>query len=205
MVSLNPDDGYFSCQVVDDEIGLSARPRSQSWSREHRGRWWGGWVQPELLCSVSTLRTVLLLSRGSQGGAIVPGSYSMAEHYSWVSVTFTERHHFPGGSDSKESAPNAGDPGSIPGLGRSPGEGLGNQPTPLQFSCLENSIDRGAWQAVVHGVPIELDTTECLTLSLSTERHKYISWFPSQLSIFLTSFLHIPGPHKRTGCQIVNF
>ena len=46
---------------------------------------------------------------------------------------------------------------------------------PLQFSCLENSIDRGAWQAVVHGVPIELDTTECLTLSLSTERHKYIS------------------------------
>ena len=131
MVSLNPDDGYFSCQVVDDEIGLSARPRSQSWSREHRGRCWGGWVQPELLCSVSTLRTVLLLSRGSQGGAIVPGSYSMAEHYSWVSVTFTERHHFPGGSDSKESAPNAGDPGSVPGLGRSPGEGLGNQPTPV--------------------------------------------------------------------------
>ena len=44
---------------------------------------------------------------------------------------------------------NAGDLGSIPGLGRSPGEGKGY---PLQYSCLENSVDRGAWQAVVHGV-----------------------------------------------------
>ena len=50
---------------------------------------------------------------------------------------------FPGGSDSKESAHSAGDPGSIPGLGRSPGEGNGNS---LQYSCLENSSDRGTWQ-----------------------------------------------------------
>jgi len=56
---------------------------------------------------------------------------------------------FPGGSDSKESACNAGDPSSIPGLGRSPGERNGN---PLQYSCLENSMDRGAWQAIVHGL-----------------------------------------------------
>ena len=56
---------------------------------------------------------------------------------------------FPGGSDSKASAYNVGDPGSIPGLGRSPGEGTGN---PLQYSCLENSIDRGAWWATDHGV-----------------------------------------------------
>ena len=49
---------------------------------------------------------------------------------------------FPGGSDSKESAYNAGDPGSIPGSGRSSGEGNGN---PLQYSCLENPMDRGAW------------------------------------------------------------
>ena len=55
----------------------------------------------------------------------------------------------PGGSDSKASAHNAGDLGSIPGLGRSPGEGNGN---PLQYSCLENSIDGGAWWATVHGV-----------------------------------------------------
>ena len=56
---------------------------------------------------------------------------------------------FPGGSDGKESACNAWDLGLIPGLGRSPGEGHGN---PLQYSCLENSMDRGAWQATVHRV-----------------------------------------------------
>ena len=56
---------------------------------------------------------------------------------------------FPGGSDGKASACNAGDLGSIPGLGRSPGEGNGN---PLQYSCLENPTDGGAWLATVHGV-----------------------------------------------------
>ena len=55
----------------------------------------------------------------------------------------------PGGSEVKVSACNAGDPGSIPGLGRSPGEGNGN---PLQYSCLENPKDRGAWWATVYGV-----------------------------------------------------
>ena len=54
-----------------------------------------------------------------------------------------------GGSDSKESACNAGDLGLIPGSGRFPGEGNGN---PLQYSCLENPMDRGVWQATVHGV-----------------------------------------------------
>ena len=56
---------------------------------------------------------------------------------------------FSGGSDGKASAYNAGDPGSIPGLGRSPGEGNGN---PLQYSCLENPMDGGAWWATVHGI-----------------------------------------------------
>ena len=56
---------------------------------------------------------------------------------------------FLGDSDGKESACNAGDLGSIPGAGRSPGERNGN---PLQYSCLENSMDRGAWWAIVHGV-----------------------------------------------------
>ena len=51
------------------------------------------------------------------------------------------------GSDGKESARNEIDLGSIPGLGRSPGEGNGN---PLQYYCLENSMDRGAWWATVH-------------------------------------------------------
>ena len=56
---------------------------------------------------------------------------------------------FPGCSVVKNLPANTGDTGSIPGQGRSPGEGSGN---PLQYSCLENSIDRGAWQATVHGV-----------------------------------------------------
>ena len=56
---------------------------------------------------------------------------------------------FPGGSDGKESACIAGDLNLIPGLGRSPGEGNGY---PLQYSHLENSRDRAAWQATIHGV-----------------------------------------------------
>ena len=61
---------------------------------------------------------------------------------------------FPGSSDGKASAYNAGDLGSIPGSGRSPGEGNGN---PLQYACLENSMDGGAWEAIVHGGCKELD------------------------------------------------
>ena len=56
---------------------------------------------------------------------------------------------FPGGSAGKKFACKAGDPGSIPGLGRSPGRGHSN---PLQYSGLENSMERGAWWATVHGV-----------------------------------------------------
>ena len=68
---------------------------------------------------------------------------------------------FPGGSHNKESACNARNPGSIPGLGRSPGEG---NSYPLQYSCLKNSMNRGAWQATVHGVA-ESDMTEWLIVS----------------------------------------
>ena len=71
---------------------------------------------------------------------------------------------FPGGSDGKKSACNAGGLGLIPGLGRSPGGGHGN---PFQYSCLENGyscLDRGAWQARVHGV-----TGSDMTEGLSTE------------------------------------
>ena len=69
--------------------------------------------------------------------------------------------YFPGGSDGKESACSSGDPVSIPGLGRSPGEGNGNPP---QYSCLENSMDRGVWRVKVHGFCKEPDTTERLSL-----------------------------------------
>ena len=61
----------------------------------------------------------------------------------------TQANTFSGGANGKESACNAGDLGSVPGVGSSPGEGNGN---PLQDSCLENSMGRGAWQATVHGV-----------------------------------------------------
>ena len=66
-------------------------------------------------------------------------------HISWVN----EIMDFPGGSDGKQSFCNAGDPGSVPGLGRSPEEGNGY---PLQYSCLENSMDRGAWWATIYGI-----------------------------------------------------
>ena len=71
----------------------------------------------------------------------------------WLRFTFSGRLilplGFPGGSEVKASACNAGDLGSIPGSGRSPGEGNGNL---LQYSCLENPMDRGAWWATVHRV-----------------------------------------------------
>ena len=69
---------------------------------------------------------------------------------------------FPGGSDGKASACNARDPDSTPGLGRSCGVGNGN---PLQYSCLENFMDNGAWWATVHGIA-ESDMTEQLTNTL---------------------------------------
>ena len=73
---------------------------------------------------------------------------------------------FPGGPDGKESACGAGDPGLISGLGRSSGEGNGN---PLQYYCLENSMDREAWQAAVRGVSKS-------RTALSAE-HALFAWF----------------------------
>ena len=81
--------------------------------------------------------------------------------YQYTYILFLQQHNreklciiiagmgFPGGSEVKASARNVGDLGSIPVSGRSPGEGNGN---PLQYSCLENSMDRRAWWATVHGV-----------------------------------------------------
>ena len=71
--------------------------------------------------------------------------------------TFTFTLIFPGGSDSKAYAYNEGDLGSIPGLGRSPGEGNGN---PLQYSCLENPMDGGIWLGYSPWGRKESDTTE---------------------------------------------
>ena len=80
-------------------------------------------------------------------------------------MVFTEVHYIDGSSNGssigKESVCKARDQGSVPGLGSSSGEGNGN---PFQYSCLENSKDREAWWATVHGVA-ELDKTELLTQS----------------------------------------
>ena len=79
---------------------------------------------------------------------------------------------FPGGSEDKASACNAGDPGSIPGLGRSPGEGHGN---PLQYSCQENPVDRGAWWATVDGVAKSRTRLSDFTIFLSFFMHSVSS------------------------------
>ena len=74
------------------------------------------------------------------------------------------RRGFPDGSDGKESACNVVDPGSIPGSGRSLGEGNGN---PLQCSCVENSMDKGAWQAKKNKANYNPNLPDDLTLPLS--------------------------------------
>ena len=76
--------------------------------------------------------------------------FSHIGHYRVLNrVPCAIQRDFPGGSVSKASVYNEGDPGLIPGWGRSPGEGNGN---PLQYSCPENLMDRGAWWATVHRV-----------------------------------------------------
>ena len=98
---------------------------------------------------------------------------------SWIFYSKISKHHIkqweichrlylPGGSEVKASACNAGDLGSIPGSGRSPGEGNGN---PFQYSCLENPMDGGAWWATVHGV-----AKSQTWLSNFTSLHKYLSF-----------------------------
>ena len=80
----------------------------------------------------------------------------------WIEMHLMTKWVCPGGSDSKELICNVGDLGSIPGMGRSSGEGNGN---PLQYFCLENPMDRGAWWATVHGVTV-LDMMEWLSMSM---------------------------------------
>ena len=77
---------------------------------------------------------------------------------------------FPGGSVVKNMPSNARDAGSVPGLGRCPGEGNGN---PLQYSCLGNPMDRGAWQVTVHGVAKESDMTEQVNNNNNVEMNSF--------------------------------
>ena len=84
-----------------------------------------------------------------------------------------------GGSGGKESACNAGDQSSIPGPGRCPGEGNAN---PLQYSCLENSMDRGAWWATVHGVA--KNQTQLSDSHTDTHTHTHTHTHTPQIRIF---------------------
>ena len=96
--------------------------------------------------------------------------------------------YFPGGSDGKVSAYNVGDLGSIPGSGRSPGEGNGNA---LQYSCLENPMDGGAWSATVHRVTKNWTWLSDFTFTFHPLhfRLQAYAFLPSILSpLFLTIF-----------------
>ena len=100
------------------------------------------------------------------------------------------RRDLPGGSDAVY---NVGDPGSSPGLGRSPGEGNGS---PLQYCCLENPMDRGAWQAAVYGVAkswTRLSNFTSLHLSLESA-HNEPTHSPQSLSLPWTTVYHQAYP-----------
>ena len=109
----------------------------------------------------------------SNAKGITPsGIYSLQINYNilmFVNGIFTSE---PYSTDGKKSACSTGDPGSIPGSGRSSREGNGKL---LQYSCLENPMDRGAWQATVHEV-VESETTEQLTLLYSISNEKKKVW-----------------------------
>ena len=98
----------------------------------------------------------------------------VSQYHSTKYLRITKEKGFPGGSDGKVSACNAGDPGLIPGSGRSPGEGNG---TPLQYSCLENPID--GWRSLAGCSPRgrkESDTTERLHFHFSPQRKTLSKW-----------------------------
>ena len=110
-----------------------------------RMRWWDD-ITNSMDMSLSNFWE-MVKDREAWPAAVHGVTMSQTQLSNWT----TTRTHvgFPGGSDHNKSACKAGDPGSIPGLGKSPREGNGY---PLQYSCLENFINRRAWQATIYGV-----------------------------------------------------
>ena len=118
-------------------------------------------VPNALPCTQQFLKKYLLNKRGTKRKYLtssLPAPNNKKHRHSEFIQILTQVWGFPGGSDGEESACSAGDLGSISGSGRSPGEGNGY---PLQYSCLENPKDRGAWWAT------ESNMTERLTLSVT--------------------------------------
>ena len=110
------------------------------------------YVYEELLgCSLVFTQGYFIIfnSSGQNNPYKAKGNMTWLDAKLWLNNSFNLFISFPLSSVSKESACNAGDPGSIPGSGKSPGDRNGN---PLQYSCLENPLDRGAWQVTVHGI-----------------------------------------------------
>ena len=134
--------GYFILDVSGKASG-----RCRCWERKHfRHRGDSQCKGPKVVGS-GTNRAGGSLKRGNQGRAIGDKTKSCDRTRKCNLWTMVRR--FPGDTDGKGSACNLGDPDSIPGSGRSPGEGNGY---PFPYSCLENSMDRRAWQATVRGV-----------------------------------------------------
>ena len=120
---------------------------------------------------------------------------------------------FSGGSDGKESACNAGDPCSIPGLGSFPGEGNGN---PLQYPCLENLMEGGVWQATIHRVAKSQTGLSHFTFAFKTESKcknpQFILWFqfisytfcspPAQKKLCIRGINDFPRFHFRNIYKI---
>ena len=180
-----------------------------------------GWENKRgrILLIIPGLQILLLLSRfsrvrlcdpidGSPPGSLIPGILQArtlnglsfpslvqeSEKWKWSCSVVPDSllykyYSFPDSSVSKESACNLGDPGSIHGLGRSPGEGNGK---PLQYSCLENPMDRGAWWAAVHGVA---KSWPGLTYTQILGSHKPL--FPSVVVLFFF-FLASSSTHNET-------
>ena len=135
-------------EAKDDQLERALRGAHSGCFLSHTGthshlHWHSPWIAQSgggVLSSEEQDSVQYMLTAGEQEAATCRRS---------ASVYLSLARGFLGGSDGEESAPSAGDLGSVPGLGRFPGKGNGN---PLQFSCLENPMDRGAWWATVHGV-----------------------------------------------------
>ena len=146
----------FQIQTIMNLLNKKNKQTSIQWDKHS----WGlpdssihGIFQARILEWVATLKSRLAQGRNLSGensrGVTVPLPSRVTPSRASRICGYHSHSGFPGGSDGKQSACNAGDLSSIPGWEGSPGEGNGN---PLQYSCLENAMDEGAWQATAHRV-----------------------------------------------------